>query len=301
MTVDDSQTKQPFFSIIVPTYNRPERLANCLQSFTQLDYPQDFFEVMVVNDGGEVSLDPVVKPLEKQLNLIVLDQPHTGPATARNAGAFAAKGQFLVFTDDDCTVPPDWLTCLAHRFTQFPDSLIGGKTLNALEGNPYSTASQALIDYLYQYYNASPEQAQFFASNNFAVPAPYFHQLGGFDTSFPLAAGEDREFCDRWHHQGYPMIYAAEVCVYHAHELTLSKFWRQQFNYGRGAFCFQQITAGRGKSKLQNPSFYLNLLTYPFSQNSCHSSAFIASLFLLSQVAITVGLFWEKNRHRFQP
>jgi len=46
---------------------------------------------------------------------------------------------------------------------------------------------------------------------------------------------DSESICDRWPYHGYPMLYAPEVQVYHAHSLTLPKFWRQHFNYGRGA------------------------------------------------------------------
>jgi GT2 family glycosyltransferase len=284
------------FSIIVPTYARPEKLTACLQSFVKLEYPRDRFQVIVVNDSTEISLESTVAPFQDQINLTLLTQPNSGPATARNTGAFAATGKFLVFTDDDCTVTPDWLQTLENRFRVRPDCLIGGRTVNALPDNIYSTASQQLIDYLYSYYNAIADRAKFFTSNNFALPAAAFDKIGGFDTSFGLAAGEDREFCDRWLNSGYAAIYAPEVIVYHAHELTLHKFWQQQFNYGRGAFLFQQITAKSvGKGKLQHPSFYLNLLTYPFAHTPGIQKLLIAGLFLVSQAAIAAGLFWEKN------
>lgn len=286
------------FSIIVPTYARPEKLTACLQSFVKLEYPRDRFQVIVVNDSTEISIETTIAPFQNQLNLTLLTQPNSGPATARNTGAFAAEGKFLVFTDDDCTVAPDWLQILETRFAKTPDCLIGGRTINALPDNIYSTASQQLIDYLYSYYNAIPDRAKFFTSNNFALPAEAFQKIGGFDTSFSLAAGEDREFCDRWLHSGYGAVYAPEVIVYHSHDLTLHQFWQQQFNYGKGAFLFQQVTAKRAtKGKLQHPSFYLNLLTYPFSQSAGIQKVFIAGLFLVSQVAITAGLFWEKNNH----
>jgi len=287
------------FSIIVPTYARPEKLTACLQSFVKLEYPRDRFQVIVVNDSTEISIETTIAPFQNQLNLTLLTQPNSGPATARNTGAFAAEGKFLVFTDDDCTVAPDWLQILETRFAKTPDCLIGGRTVNALPDNIYSTASQQLIDYLYSYYNAIPDRAKFFTSNNFALPADAFQKIGGFDTTFSLAAGEDREFCDRWLQSGYGAVYAPEVIVYHSHELTLHKFWKQQFNYGRGAFLFQQITAkSAANTKLQHPSFYLNLLTYPFSQSSGIQKLLIAGLFLVSQAAIAAGLFWEKNIHR---
>lgn len=288
---------QILFSIIVPTYDRPQKLTACLASFVKLKYPGDRFEVIVVNDSTEISLETAVSPFKSQLNLQLLSQPNSGPATARNTGAVAAKGKFLVFTDDDCTVAQDWLQALENRFLATPDCLLGGRTINALADNIYSAASQQLIDYLYSYYNAIPDRAQFFTSNNFALPAAEFRNIGGFDTSFSLAAGEDREFCDRWLHSGRRAVYAPEVTVYHFHELTLRKFWRQQFNYGRGAFLFQQTTSGRAQNakKMQHPSFYLNLLTYPFSQNLGIKMLLIAALFVLSQVAIAAGIVRQKK------
>ncbi|MEC4894176.1 MAG: glycosyltransferase [Oscillatoria sp. PMC 1051.18] len=288
--------QQPFFSIVIPTYNRPERLNNCLESMTKLKYPRDRFEIIIVDDGSQMSLEPVVSPFCSYLEITLLKQANAGPASARNTGAKQAKGEYLAFTDDDCMPAPDWLNKLASRFVAQPDYLIGGRTINALSTNLYSAASQQLIDYLYGYYNHSSEKAQFFASNNIAVPTEIFHKIGGFDTCFPLAAAEDREFCDRWLQSGYRMIYAAEVCIYHAHYLTLPSFWRQHFFYGRGAFCFHQVCAKRAAKpiKVEPLSFYLNLLTYPFNQTSLRPGFIISWLLFLSQLAATFGFFWER-------
>lgn len=288
----------PVFSIVIPTYNRPERLQQCLNAIAQLDYPHDQFEVIVVDDGSQESLEAVVAPLQDCLNLRLVRQANSGPAKARNTGASMAQGKFLVFTDDDCLPAIDWLASLAARFEQSPDSLVGGRTLNALPDNLYSSASQGLIDYLYKYYNPERNPSSFFASNNFALPRQQFHQIGGFDTSFPLAAGEDREFCDRWLHHDYPMTYAPEVQIYHAHHLTLHKFWRQHFNYGRGAFCFHQARAGRAGDRVQvEPlSFYFHLLTYPLSQGAYLRALPLSILFFVSQVANVAGFFWERSQ-----
>ncbi len=291
---------QLFFSVVIPTYNRPERLAICLQSLAALDYPRDRFEVIVVDDGSEMPLESVVEPFQKQIDLTLLKQPNGGPAKARNTGAFQAKGRFLAFTDDDCTPAPDWLTSLAARFAQSADCMIGGLTVNSLSKNLYSTASQVLIDYLYAYYNAKSDRARFFASNNLAVSTDRFLAIGGFDTSYPLAAAEDRELCDRWLYKGYQMIYAPEVLVYHAHHLALHTFWRQHFNYGRGAFCFHKVRARQNRTpiKVEPLSFYLNLLTYPFSHPSQQPSSLLTALLFLSQVANVAGFFWERKLHQ---
>ena len=283
------------FSIVIPTYNRPQRLAQCLQSIAQLDYPRDRFEVIVVDDGSKTPLDEVVAPLQNQIQLKLLRQANAGPAAARNRGAKAARGKFLAFTDDDCQPLPNWLSQFAASLAITPEAMIGGRTINALGDNPFSTASQELIDYLYEYYNPAKGKKAFFASNNIAMPKSGFESLGGFDVSFPLAAAEDRDFCDRWE-QKYPMVYEPQAQINHYHYLSLHSFWRQHFGYGRGAFCFHQLRAQREAKPLEvEPlSFYFDLLAYPFSQEAKHPKLFISSLFFLSQVANVSGFFWER-------
>ncbi|PZV21666.1 MAG: glycosyl transferase [Leptolyngbya sp.] len=290
------------FSIVIPTYNRPERLASCLLSLTRLSYPRDRFEVIVVDDGSAQSMAPTVEPFESALTLTLLRQVNSGPAQARNAGAARAQGQYLVFTDDDCQPHPHWLNAIATELEQQPQALVGGHTLNALPSNMFSTASQLLIDYLYDYYN-SRRQPSFFASNNFALSSEQFRQLGGFDTTFPLAAGEDREFCDRWLQQGLPMAYAPEARVDHSHHLSLRRFWRQHFNYGRGAYCFHQVRARRAAEqvKVEPLRFYWQLLTYPLARQFQVRGMVLSGLLFVSQVANVTGFFWERNQQKVPP
>jgi glycosyltransferase involved in cell wall biosynthesis len=294
------EPKQLFFSIVIPTYNRPERLQTCLKSLTGLNYPRDRFEVVVIDDGSAEPLDAVVAPFKEVLNLQFLRQTNAGPASARNLGAANAKGEFLVFTDDDCQPAPNWLQAMESHFNQHPDSLLGGHTVNELSGNIYSEASQLLVDYLYEYYNRDPDKAAFFTSNNFALSRKRFCEIGYFDTTFPLAAGEDRELCDRWLQYNYPMLYVPDALVYHAHKLSLKRFWRQHFNYGRGAFHFHQVRAKRNSQpmKVEPLSFYTDLLRYPFSAAGNHPGILLAGLFFLSQVANVVGFFWERSQRQ---
>ena len=285
----------PFFSIIIPTYARPGQLASCLQSLAQLDYPRDRFEVIVVDDDSQTPPAGIIAGFSGEMDVTLLTQPHSGPAAGRNAGAAQARGEFLAFTDDDCAPAPDWLHTLAARLAATPECAVGGRTLNVLSDNPYSTASQLLIDYLYSYYNATPDDARFLTSNNLALPAALFRAVGGFDTGFPRAAAEDREFCHRWLRHGQRLAYAPEVLVYHAHALTLRAFWRQHFNYGRGAFHFHQLRARRDQERFQvEPwQFYLNLLCHPFSQARGGRALLLASLMVISQAANAAGFFRE--------
>jgi glycosyltransferase involved in cell wall biosynthesis len=291
------------FSIIIPTYNRPESLDRGLTALSQLAYERDRFEVIVVDDGSRSSLTRVTDPWQAQLNLTLLRQANAGPAAARNRGASHAKGTYLAFTDDDCSPLPGWLSAFELALQDEP-ALLGGQTLNALPDNLCSTASQLLIDYLYQYYNVGEkqgvQQAQFFASNNFALPTVLFQEMGGFDTRFPLAAGEDREFCDRWQQSGYALKYVPSAQIAHAHDLKLKSFWRQHFNYGRGAFHFHQARAHRQQTtvRVEPLKFYINLLKYPTIKPTAHPVWNLFLLLFLSQAATVLGFFWERGQIR---
>jgi len=287
-------TSLPSFSIVIPTYRRPERLAACLQSLAALDYPRDRFEVIVVDDGSGAPVEARSAPLE----LTVMTQPHAGPATARNSGAARARGDYLAFTDDDCLAEAGWLRGLAARLAETPDHAIGGRTLNALPENPYSSATQLLLDFLYEW-SVKSGSGTFFASNNLAVPTGLFRARGGFDTGFPLAAGEDREFCDRWARLGGRLTYAPDAVVRHGHHLTLRGYWRQHVNYGRGALRFHRLRAkAAGDRRTGTPlSFYVSLVTYPLTSTAGTRRLSLTALLALAQIATATG-YWREGRRR---
>lgn len=287
----------PFFSIIVPTYRRPAQLAVCLEAMTHLDYPANRFEVIVVDDGSDAPPEATVTAVRDRVDATLLTPPHGGPAAARNAGAARAKGDVLAFTDDDCAPTATWLRAFTDRLGAGGDCAAGGRTLNALSENLYSTASQLLIDYLYAYYNAESARARFFTSNNLAVPAEGFREVGGFDVTFPLPAAEDREFCDRWVHRGHRLVYAPDAVIRHAHSLTMRRFWRQHFDYGRGAFHFHRICAVRShqRMRVEPAAFYMGLLRHPLSRAPRRHALPLFALTVLSQIANATGFFAEKR------
>lgn len=293
---------EPFFSVVIPTYNREEKLARCLNSVAGLDYSPDHFEVIVVNDGGAAPAT-LAGYLGRDPEVRLINQKHSGSAAARNTGAAQASGEFLAFTDDDCAPDTQWLTALAQSLRTWPDHLIGGRTLNALPQNVFSTASQLLASYVYSYYNRNPNDAHFFASNNMALSAERLRAFGGFDSTYTRTAAEDRDLCDRWRYHGYRMTYAPDAVVHHAHDLTLRAFWRQHFNYGRGARQFRYARSLRHQKpiRLEPPPFYTNMLRYAFAHPGSHRPVVLALLLILSQAANAAGFFYEgTNRPRYQ-
>ena len=288
----------PFFSIIIPSYNRPTQLAVCLEAVSRQEYPRERYEIIVVDDGSETPLAPVVEPYRDRLTLRLLVQQHSGPAAARNNGAAAAKGSFLVFTDDDCRPTPDWLAALARHYRLHPEPrhAVTGKTLNGLHANVYSIASQRLVDYLYSYFNTDADQSRFLTSNNVALPVECFRETGGFDTAFRRAAGEDRDFTDRLLEAGRRICYDPDVIIHHDHPLTFKAFLRQHFNYGRAAFCFHRLRAIRRMTGItvEPFSFYLNLVCHPFTHSDTYvHSIVLAFLLAVTQLANAAGFAWE--------
>ena len=207
------------FTIIIPTRDRPIQLSACLAGVRELDYDPREFETIVVADGSAALSGTEAR--------VVCQYPAQGPAAARNLGARYATGKWLAFIDDDCVPQSQWLRELEAVIEQ--DVLAGGVVRNGVETDPYSTATQAIIDSFYS------KQPVFFTSNNIAVNAARFRGLGGFDETWPLAASEDRDFCLRWIGSGGRLTYAPNAIVHHFHTPSLGRFWKQHFRYGRGA------------------------------------------------------------------
>jgi len=289
------EKNKPFFSIIVPTFSRSDKLANCLESFTRLDYPKNRFHVVVVDDGSKVTPESVVSRFFNHLDVTLIMQAHAGPAAARNNGAKKARGKFLAFLDDDCSPAPDWLLRLQERFNQTPDAAIGGKTLGRVPMNIFSATSQMIIDAVYDFYNKSAEGPHFFTANNLAVPVDSFWNIGGFNASFTTS--EDREFCHRWKSNRYRLIYAPEIMIYHDDPITFWGFFRRHYRYGQGAFRFHYRRNGNHtRNNEEVLKFYLHLFSYPFSKEWDLRMLLVGILIILAKSVYVGGYFMERFR-----
>ena len=282
----------PFASVVVPTAGRrPQALDRCLEALRALDHPCDRVEVVVVLDGDGTP------PAASDARLV--RQPsRRGPAAARNAGAAAARGDVLAFTDDDCRPEPGWLRALLAALAADPGAAAGGRTVNALPGNRFSDASQHIVDLVYAHYNRAGE-ARFLASNNLAVRREDFLAVGGFDGArFPFAS-EDRDFCDRWRASGRALRYVPDAVVHHAHDLDLGGFVGQHVAYGRGAARYHRARRARGTGRLRDDvSFHLDPALYLRTARlrPARRAARVAALLPLWQAANAVGYVLERRR-----
>jgi len=287
----------PFCTIVVPTPRRPQQLAQCLDALARLEYPRERFEVIVVDDGGGVPLDDVLEGARRQLDLSLITQRCAGPGAARNRGVAAARGELLVFTDDDCRPRPDWLRILVDHYLAEPERGFGGHTDNALRQNKYASVSQMLIDAGYVQNNSDPETARFFTTNNLALPIEGFRAIGGFDESF--ITSEDRELCDRWIASGRTLSYVPEALVDHAHHLSFATFCRQQFAYGRGAFRFHEAYARRQDERVKvEMSFFRTLGRRLLREEGRGRILVLFAVLQVWNLSNTAGFVWQWMQSR---
>jgi glycosyltransferase involved in cell wall biosynthesis len=280
----------PKYSIVIPTYNRPEQLRRCLQGIAALETEKERIEVIVVDDGSRVPMDKVVDEIRASMNIRLMRQENQGPATARNAGAATASGDYLVFIDDDCVPAPGWLERIGRHLAGAPLAGVGGGATDRV-GTLYTTAHQALMDYLYATRNADPKQAHFCATNNLCLPREPFVELGGMATSFRYAAGEDRNLCDRWRAAGHELHFLPDARVDHYHAMNLSQFLRLHYRYGRGARHYRAVSKDR--VGFETAGFYTGLLAWPFRTLPPLQATGVFALQLLSQAAHGVGYLHE--------
>ncbi len=293
-------------SVVVPVLGEPQDVAGVLEALTQVRAPAGGFEVIISDDGSPVPFDEVVARYRDRLDITLVRNRQAGPGAARNAGAAVARGAWLAFVDADCRPAHDWLLTFEAAFARHPDALLGGRTRNGVEDNVYSATSMLILDAVYRFYNADLTQARFCPSSNLAVPRAPFLAMGGFDDAhFPLAS-EDRDLCDRWRHLGKPMVYLPDASVRHLDALTFTRFVRQNFEYGRGAWRYRDARAQRRSGMFrEDAGFHArlpHLMREPLASLPRPQRVPVFLLLLVWQCANALGfiaqaLGWGAQRH----
>lgn len=250
----------PVVSVVIPTYARPAKLIACLEALARQAFAEPW-EVVVVDDGSPEPVEPPCIARPPNLEFRIVRQENAGPAAARNRAVLEARGALVAFTDDDCLPDPAWLETLVRAGRENELALVGGSTFNGLRDDVFATTSQLIIDLVYEHFNADHERSYFLASNNVLCSRARFLELGGFDTAFPRAGAEDREFCDRWRMHGWPLVWRPAALVEHRHGQTLRRFIDLHVRYGRGAYLYQAMRRGRGSGTMQEDlGFHRSLL-----------------------------------------
>jgi GT2 family glycosyltransferase len=219
-------------SVIVPTFNGRHTIADCLVALLNQDWA-GCLEIIVVDDGSSDDTMGVVRTFPK---VILLRQTNAGPAAARNRGALAAKGDVLIFTDDDCRPLPDFVRRMVAPLQE-------GTGIVASKGAYLSQQSGLVsrfrqIEYEERYSIMKGHRyIDFVDTYAAAFRKDAFHSVGGFDEE--MLASEDVDLSFRLAATGAHMVFVPDAKVYHRHCETLRGYIRVKI---RAAFWRLKMT-----------------------------------------------------------
>jgi GT2 family glycosyltransferase len=213
-------------SVIIPTRNRLEKLANTIACLKRQSLAATDYEIIVVDDGSSppVSLpDGAKEPRSRLLRLEGVER-----SAARNAGAAAAKGELLVFVDDDMMVATDFLATHLQAHREWPDALVVGAIRlpdDALK-EPFGRFRQKLESQGAPQTRRLVSTPNFCAAANMSIPGDWFHSLGGFDCV--IASSEDQDLAMRHTTRGGRIAYlpGAEA-IHHDNALDIRSYCRR--------------------------------------------------------------------------
>lgn len=191
-------------SVVIPSVGRRD-LVRCLDAVASCRPAAASegacLDVIVAHDRYS---ETEAKRLRERYPLVtVVRGPGRGPAANRNAGAAAAAGEWLVFTDDDCIPDPDWLAAIARAVRRGGADVIEGRTV-CRAGIP-SPRWHAPVN----------ESGGCLWSCNFAIRSELFRSMGGFDERFRFAHLEDVDLRERLRAAGAVVRFAPEAVVDH--------------------------------------------------------------------------------------
>lgn len=227
-------------SVIVPTYNRYDRLLRVLDALEAQEVGDWSYEIVIVSDG---STDGTEEQLPSHLSdrARLVTQKNGGPAKARNAGLAASSGELVVFIDDDVVPEP---TCIrrhveTHQASDERQVVIGPLlTPDSVELSPYVTWEQRM---LYKQYDAMREgrysaTARQFYTGNASMLRSVLDECGGFDPDFRRA--EDVELGYRLADAGIPFNFVRGAEAYHFAERSFDGWLEIASSYGRNDVIF---------------------------------------------------------------
>lgn len=223
-------TAAPEISVCVPSHDRPLRLRWLLNALAEQTLDPARWEVVVAHDSSGPETEELLRshPLARDGVLRHLSfAPGPGPAQKRNAAWRAARAPVVLFTDDDCRPPADWVERALAAVTAHPGAIVQGATaVDPDEEVVRLHAPHARFQLI--------EPPVIWAQTcNIAYPRDVLEAVGGFDEELPVAAGEDTDLALRARAVGAPYVGAPEVVTYHAVEpatvLTrMREVWRWQ-------------------------------------------------------------------------
>jgi O-antigen biosynthesis protein len=241
----------PFASVVVPTKNRHESLAICLDSLVRLEYPA--FEIVVVDNGAGESAEGLIKARFTGGSVPVRYIRQDGSlAAARNSGAEVARGEIVAYADDDVVVDRWWLLELVRGFLDEQVACVTGMILPfELETAPqiwleqYGGFNKGFHPRRFDLDDHRPKSHLFpYATGmlgtgaNMAFRRRELLELGGFDPAIGpgtrTRGAEDLAAFFDVLAAGYSLVYQPSAFLYHRHRRDYQSLREQAFSYGVG-------------------------------------------------------------------
>lgn len=233
-------------SVVVPTFNRRDRLERVLQALADQDLDESY-EVVVVSDGSTDGTDRLLAAGVPGLTIRYECQSNSGPAAARNRGVDLARGDLIVFLDDDVVPAPQFLRMhiAAHR-REGSNAVVVGPMLDPVDHSmsPYVRWEQHMLARQYR----AMEEGEFdatarqFYTGNASVARRHLNASGGFDASYRRA--EDFELALRLSDMGLSFHFEPSAVGWHYAERSYEAWRAIAFEYGRNEMQF--ASRGRG-------------------------------------------------------
>ena len=184
------------YSIIVPVFNRPNEVEELLESLTTQSLSD--FEVLIVEDGSQITCEAVCKRFAQQLDIKYFMKPNSGPGMSRNYGAERAQGDYLLILDSDVVLPPDYLKAVDDELKKTSADAFGGPD----RAHESFTDTQKAISYSMTSFfttggirGGKKKLDKFYPrSFNMGIRRDVYQQLGGFSD---MRFGEDIDFSIR--------------------------------------------------------------------------------------------------------
>ena len=219
------------FSIIVPVFNRPDEVAELLESLTHIIYRD--YELIIVEDGSTTPCETVVKAYQDRLPVTYYVKPNSGPGQSRNYGAERAKGEYLLIWDSDILIPEGYFEAVNAFLDKQPVDAFGGPD----RAHESFTNVQKAINYSMTSFfttggirGGKKKLDKFFPrSFNMGIRREVYEALGGFRA---MRFGEDVDFSYRIVEAGHTTALIPDAYVYHKRRTDFRKFFRQVHNSG---------------------------------------------------------------------
>lgn len=279
----------PTLSVVIPTYNEPERLLAALESLALQDYPAEALEIIVVDDASPV-FDPerYTQAAGSSPLRVIRHATNQGRARARNTGIRAASGEVVLFLDSDMTVEPGFLRAHAQAHQQ-----AGTVAIGHIRFGPQVPAN-CLTRYLdsrgvHRLRKGEAVPFKCFVTGNSSVSREQLLRVGLFDEDFTAYGGEDLELGYRLHLDGAVFRFAGQARSLHHHLRPFRQHCQLMYTYGQ-----HSLPVLLGKCPALAPLLRLNFLSGPFysARRLLYRLALLPALYYPIRWAVEVSLRW---------